>query len=133
MNILVRELIFMRASCWRIVSCTLLVGLLGGTFVYAKSTEVQRLVPKRNRDNITVLTIGSHGVGPFYSGRGGHWHADFMLDPADNDLFDIFCSTFDGEWIRPGQNSFKPALQRLRGPGSNPPMPTRRRFQLRPC
>jgi hypothetical protein len=109
-----------------IVGCTLLLSLLGGTFVYAKSTEAQQQIPKRNRDNMTVQTIGSHGVGPFYSGK-----ESFGL--TDPDLFDTFCSAVDTEWLRPGQNSSAPALQRLRGQGSKPAIPTRRRHQLFPC
>jgi hypothetical protein len=116
-----------------IVGCTLLVGFLGGTFVYAKSTEVQQQIPKRNRDNMTVLTIGSHGVGPFYSGKKSHGLTGFVPDPAENNLFDIFCSAVDTEWFRPGQNSSTPALQRLRGLGSKPAMPHAASDQLRPC
>lgn len=112
-----------------IVGCTLIVGFLGGTFVYAKSTEAQQQISKRNRDNTMVLTIGSHGVGPFYSVGKSYG----LTDPAENDLFDIFCSAVDTEWLRPGQNSSTPALQRLRGLGSKRAMPTRRRYQLRPC
>src|ERR1700687_1603807 len=99
-----------------IVGCTLLVGLLGGTFVYAKSTEVQQQIPKRNHDNMTVLLIGSHGVGRFYSGK----KSDELTDPAENNLFDIFCSSVDAERLRPSQNSSTPALQRLRSLGSKP-------------
>jgi hypothetical protein len=112
-----------------IVGCTLLVGFLGGTFAYAKSTEVQQQIAKRNRDNMTVLTIGSHGVGPFYSGKKSYGPPGH----AESNLFDIFCSAVDIEWLRPGQNSSTPALQRLRGLGSKAAMPTRRRYQLRPC
>jgi hypothetical protein len=112
-----------------IVGCTLLVGFLGGTFVYAMSTEVQQQIPKRNHDSMTVLLIGSHGVGQFYSGKKSYE----LTDPAENNLFDIFCSCVDTEWLRPGQNSSTPALQRLRGLGSKPTMPTRRRHRLRPC
>jgi len=112
-----------------IVGCTLLVGFLGGTFVFAKSTEVQQQILKRNRDNMTVLTIGSHGVGPFYLGK----KSDGLTDPVENNLFDIFCSAVDTEWLRPGQNSFTPVLHSLRGLASKPAMPTRRRYQLRPC
>jgi hypothetical protein len=112
-----------------IVACTLTVGFLGGTFVCAKSTEVQQQIPKRNRDNMRVLTIGLHGVGPFYSGEKSYGFAD----PAENNLFDIFCSSVDTEWLRPAQNSSTPALQRLPGLGSKPAMPTRRRYQLRAC
>ncbi len=102
--------------------------------MYAKSTEVQRQIPKSNRDNITVLTLGSHGVGPFYSRKESYGLTDFVRDdPAENSLFDIFCSDVDTEWIRPSQNGSKPALQRLRGRSSKPPMPTRRRYELRPC
>lgn len=112
-----------------IVGCTLLVGFLGGTFVYAKSTEVQQQIPKRNRDNMTVLTIGSHGEGPLYSGKRSYG----LTGPLENKLFDIFCSAVDTEWLRPGQNSSTPTLQRLRDLSSKPTMPTRRRYQLRPC
>ena len=119
----------MRKSYRWIVVCTLLVGFWGGTVVYAKSTEVQQQIPKRNRDNMTVLTIGSHGVRPFYSGKKSYG----FTDPAENNLFDIFCSGVDSEWLRPGQNSSTLVFQRLRGLGSKPAMPTRRRYQLRPC
>jgi hypothetical protein len=112
-----------------IVGCTLLIGFLGGTFGYAKSTEVQQQIPRRNRDNMTVLTIGSHGVEPFYSEKRSYR----LTGPLENKLFDIFCSAVDTEWLRPGQNSSTPALQRLRGLGSKPTMPTRRRYQMRPC
>jgi hypothetical protein len=121
-------------ACYRwIVGCTLLVGFLGGTVVYGKSTEVHRQIPKRNRDNIAVLTVGSHGVGPFYSGKESYGLPDFAADPLENNLFDVFCSAGDSEWLRPSQNRSEPAVQRLRGQGSNPPMPTQRRYQLRPC
>jgi hypothetical protein len=123
----------MLASYRWIFGCTLLVGFLGGTLVYAKSTEVQQQIPKRNRDNMTVLTIGSHGVGPFYSGKKNDGLMGFVPDPAEKNLFDVFCSAVDTEWFRPGQNRSMPALQRLRGLGSKPPMPTRRHYQLRPC
>lgn len=124
----------MLASYRRIVGCALLVGFLGGTFVYAKSTEVQRQIPKSNRDDIRVLTLGSHGVGPFYSRKESYGLTDFVPDdPAENSLFDIFCSDVDTEWFRLGQNGSKPAIQRHRGPGSKHPMPTRRRYELRPC
>jgi hypothetical protein len=124
-----RGLIVMRASSRWIVGRTLLVCGLAGTFVYAKSTEAQQQAPKRSRDNITVLTLGSHGVGPFYSGEKSYGFPGH----AENRLFDIFCSAVDTEWFRPGQNSSAPALQRLRGPGSKPAMPAGRRYQLRPC
>jgi hypothetical protein len=123
----------MLASYRGIAGCTLLVGFLGGTFVCAKSTEVQEQIPKRNRDNMTVLTIGSHGVGPFYSGKKSDGLMGFVPDPAEKNLFDVFCSATDTEWLRPGQNGSTPALQRLRGRGSSPPVPTQRRYQLRPC
>jgi len=122
-------LIFMPASYRWIVGCTLLIGFLGGTFVYGKSTEVQQQIPKHGRDNMTMLTIGSRGVGPFYSEKKSYG----LTDRVEDNLFDIFCSTVDTEWLRPGQNSSTPVLQRLRGPGSKPAMPTPRRYQLRPC
>jgi hypothetical protein len=120
----------MAASYRWIVGRTLLVAFLAGTFASAKSTEVQQ-IPKRNRDNMTVLTVGSHGVGPFHSGKKSYGLTDFV--PAENKLFDIFCSAVDTEWLRPSQSSSSPALQRLRGLASKPAMPTRRRYQLRPC
>jgi hypothetical protein len=120
----------MLASYRWVVGCTLLVGFLGGASVYAKSTEAQKQIRKRNRDNMTVLTIGSHGVGPFYSREKSHGLTGFVTYPAEKNLFDIFCSAADTEWLRPGQNGSMPALQGL---GSKPPMPTRHRYQLRPC
>jgi hypothetical protein len=122
----------MLASYRWIVCCSLLVGFLGGTIVFAKSIEVEQQIPQRNRDNMTVLTLGLNGVGPFYSGKKNHGLTDLVPDP-ENGVFDIFCSAFDTEWLRPGQNSFTPAAQRLRESGSKPEMPTRRRYQLRPC
>jgi hypothetical protein len=117
----------------RILGCTLLVGFLGGTFASGKSTEDQRQIPKRDRDNMTVLTIGSHGVGPFYSGKESYGFPDFVADRAGNNLFDIFCSAVDPEWLRPGQNSSTLAVQPLGGVGTKSAMPTRPRYQLRPC
>ena len=119
----------MLASYRWIVSGTLLVGCLAGTVVYAKSTEVRQQIPKRSRDNITVLALGSNGVGPFYSGEKSYGFPGH----AENRLFDIFCSAVDAEWFRPGQDTSTPALQRLRGLGSKLAMPARRRYQLRPC
>jgi hypothetical protein len=116
-----------------IIGCTLLVGFLGGASVYAQPTGAQQQIPKRNRDNMTVLTIGSHGVGPFYSGKKNDGLMGFVPDPAEKNLFDIFCSAADTEWLRPGQNGSMPALQRLQGLGSKPPVPARHRYQLRPC
>lgn len=118
---------------WRIIACTLLVGFLGGAFLYAKSTEAQQQIPKRNRDNKTVLTIGLHGVGLFYSAKERYGRTNFVLDLAESDLFDIFCSEFDTDWLRPSQDSSTPALQRLGGLRPKPAKPTRRRNQLRPC
>jgi hypothetical protein len=100
--------------------------------VCANATEVQQQIPKRN-GSMTVLTIGSHGVGPFYSGKKSDGLMGFVPDPAQKNLFDVFCSATDTEWFRPGQNGSTLAPQRLRGPASKPSMPTRRRYQLRPC
>ena len=123
------EAFFMLKSYRWIVGCTLVVGFLGGTFVYAKSAELQQQVSKRNRDNTTALTFGSHVVGPFYAGKRSYG----LADRAENNLFDIFCSAVDTEWLRPDQNSSTPALQRLRGLGPKRALTTRRRYQLRPC
>ncbi len=65
-----------------IVGYTLVVGFLGGTFVYAKSAELQQQVSKRNRDNTTALTFGSHAVGPFYAGKKSYG----LTDRAENNL-----------------------------------------------
>jgi hypothetical protein len=123
----------MLASYRWIVSCTLLFGFLGGTSLCAKSTDAQQEIPKRNRDNITSLTTGSHGLGPVYSGKTSYGLADFALDLEEHSLFDIFCSAVDTDWLRPGENSSTSTLQRLGGLGSKPAMRTRRRYQLRPC
>jgi hypothetical protein len=122
----------MLASCRWIVGRTLLVAFLGGTFVYAKSIEGQQQIPKRSRDNMTMLTIGLHEVGPFYFGGKSHGFTDLIPDPADR-VFDVFCSAFDTEWLVPGQSNSTTVIQPLRGPGSKPAIPNRRRYQLRPC
>jgi hypothetical protein len=127
-----RGLIFMLASYKWIVGCTLLIGFLGGTLAYAKPIDVEQQIPKRNRDGMTVLTMSLHGVGPFYSAKRSHGLTDLVPDP-ENTAFDIFCSVFDTEWLEPGQYSLTPDALRLRGLGSKPAMPTRRRYQLRPC
>ena len=129
----IKGLIYMRASYKWFVGCTLLVGLLGGASVCAKSTEVRQQVHKRNRDKIAVLTIGAHGAGSVYTAKKSYGHADSVPDSAENEPFDIFCSSFDTEWFQPGQNSSTSALQRFQGPSSKPAIPTRRRYQLRPC
>jgi hypothetical protein len=121
----------MRASYRCIVGCTLLVAFLSGTLVYAQSIKVKQ-IPKRNRDNMTVLTIGSPGAGIFYSGKNSRGLTDLVSDP-ENKVFDIFCSAFDTERLRPSQNSSTPVVQRLRGSGSKPVRPSRRPYQLRPC
>jgi hypothetical protein len=108
---------------------TLLVGFLAGAFVYAKSTEGTQQIPKRSRDNTTVLPPGSHGVAPFYAGGKSYRFPGHM----ENKLFDIFCSAVDTEWFRPSQNSSIPAFQRFRRLGSKPAVPVRHRYQLRPC
>lgn len=124
-------LIFMLVSYRRMFGFTLLVGFLGGTFVYAEPLKIQQRISDHHRDNMTVLTIGWHGAGPFYSGKKSHGLTDFLPDdPAENSIFDIFCSSGDSEWFRPGQNS---SPQQLRGSGPKPPMQTQRRHQLRPC
>jgi hypothetical protein len=116
-------------ASYKWISRTLLVGFLAGTFVYAKSTDGTQQIPKRSRDNMTVLPLGSYGVGPFYPGEKSYGYPGH----AENKIFDIFCSAVDTEWFRPSQNSFTPAFQRFGGLGSKPAMPPRRRYQLRPC
>jgi hypothetical protein len=107
------------------VGRVLLRGLLAGTFVYARSTEVKQQIPKRSRDNLTV-PIGLHAVGPFHS------RSYELPSHAEYRLFDLFCSAGDTEWFRPSQNiSAPPALQRLAAPGSRAAMP--RPYRLRPC
>ena len=124
----------MLASYRWVVGCSLLVGFFAGTFLYAKPTETaQQQVFKRNHDNKTVLTIGSQGVRPLYTGKKSYGPANFELDLADDNVFDVFCSGFDTEWLRPGQNSSTAALQPLGGLSTKPAMPTRRRYQLQPC
>jgi hypothetical protein len=105
------------------VGRVLLLGLLAGTSVYARSTEV------RSRDNLTVPIRGSHAAGPFYSGARSYE----LPSHAEYRLFDLFCSASDTEWFRPSQNISALALQRLAGPGSRAAMPARPRYRLRPC
>jgi hypothetical protein len=111
-----------------IVGCTLLGGFLAGAFAYAKSTEFQQQIPKRNRGNITALTSGSHGAGQFYFGEKNFRLTDSVSDRADKKLLDIFCAAVDTEWLRPGQNISTPAPQR----GSKPAM-SGRWYRMRPC
>jgi hypothetical protein len=111
------------------VGRVLLLGLLAGTFVYARSTEVPQQIPKRSRDNLTVPIRGSNAAGPFYSGARSYE----LPSHAEYRLFDLFCSASDTEWFRPSQNISAPALQRLAGPGSRAAMPARPRYRLRPC
>src|SRR4029077_5722338 len=122
----------MLASHRWIVGCTLLVVFLGSRLVCAKSTEAQQ-IPIPKRDNRMVQTSGAHRVEPFYYGKKSHGLTDFVPNPAENNLFDIFCSAVDTNWFRPGQSISTPTLQRFRGVSSIPAMPTRRRDQLRPC
>ena len=105
------------------VGRVLLLGLLAGTFVYARSTEV----PQRSRDNLTVPIRGSHAVGSFYS------RSYELPSHAEYRLFDLFCSAGDTEWFHPSQNISAPALQHLAGPGSRAAMPTGPLYRLRPC
>jgi hypothetical protein len=111
------------------VGRVLLLGLLAGTSVYARSTEVPQQIPKRSRDNLTVPIRGSHAAGPFYSGARSYE----LPSHAEYRLFDLFCSASDTEWFRPSQNISALALQRLAGPGSRAAMPARPRYRLRPC
>jgi hypothetical protein len=116
-------------ASYKWIGRTLLVGFLAGTFVYAKSTEGTQQIPKRGRDNMTVLPLGSHGVGPFYPGEKRYG----LPGHVENKIFDIFCSAVDTDWFRPSQDGSTPAFQRLRGLRSKPAVPVRRRYQLRPC
>jgi hypothetical protein len=118
----------MLASYRWIVGCALLIGFVAGTFGYAKSTEVQQQIHKRNRSNMTALTSSSHGVGQFYFGKKSFGLTDSASGREDKTLFDTFCDAVDTEWLRPGQNISTPALQR----DSKPAM-FGRRYRLRPC
>lgn len=125
----------MVVSYRRVVGLSLLlVPFLGETFVCAEPLKIQQRMVKPNLDNGKVLTFGSHGKGPFYSGKKSPGLTDFVPGhPEENNLFDIFCSAEDNDWLRPGQKSSTPAPQRLQVLGSILAMPAPSRYQLRPC
>jgi hypothetical protein len=127
------QLILMLMPYRWIIGLSLLFALLGGTFVSAEPLKIQQRISKSNRDNMTLLTIGSQGLRPFYFGRKRHGLTDFVPGQTENSLFDIFCGVDDNEWLRPGQISTTPTPQRLPRLGSELPTPTRSRHQLRPC
>jgi hypothetical protein len=116
-----------------IVGCALLFSFFGCTLAHAKSIEVRKHISERNPNNRIRQAISGYALRPTDQGMKSYGLTDFGPDPAENNLFDIFCSGVDTRWLRPGESDSGAALQRLRNAGPKPATPIRGRVRLRPC